>query len=93
MFRHIIHEFWLIFEIPSEDDFALLKWGYKRAREFARRMTCYRGEYVPNHPQFADTSSALCKSEIKPVAIDTPDIKYTDDDEQALEAYTRKYGM
>ena len=75
------------------DDLALLKWGYKRNREFARRMTCYRGEYVPNHPQFATTSLALCQSEIKPVAIDAPDIQYTEDDEKAIETYIRKIGV
>ena len=70
----------------------MLKWGYKRAREYARRMACYRGEYVPNHPQFAETSTALCKAEITPVASDAADIEYTEEDEKAIEAYTRKFG-
>lgn len=76
----------------SADDFALLKWGYKRARELARRMPCYRGEYVPNHPEFSADSAALCQAEIKPAAFDAPDLVYTADDEKAIEAYTRKFG-
>lgn len=73
------------------DDFALLKWGYKRSREFARRMACYRGEYVPNHPQFAAGSKALCKGEIQPAAVDAPDLVYTAEDEKEIEEYTRKF--
>lgn len=55
-------------------------------------MPCYRGEYVPNHPQFAKSSVALCQGEIKPVAIDAPDIAYTEEDEKAIDQYTRKAG-
>ncbi len=55
-------------------------------------MACYRGEYVPNHPQFSESSSALCKGEIRPADIGAPDIEYTEEDEKAIEAYTRKFG-
>ena len=72
---------------------ALLKWGYKRAREFARRMTCYRGEYVANHPTFSQDSVALCKEEIKPISSDSADLEYTEEDEKAIDTYTRKYGQ
>ncbi|KIP06402.1 hypothetical protein PHLGIDRAFT_72751 [Phlebiopsis gigantea 11061_1 CR5-6] len=78
--------------LKTADDFALLKWGYKRSREFARRMACYRGEYVPNHPQFAAGSAALCQGEIAPAAIGAPDLAYTEEDELAIEEYTRKFG-
>lgn len=71
----------------------LLNWGYKRSREHARRMPSYRGEYVPGHPQFAETSAALCKGEVQPVPIDAPDIAYTEEDEKAIELFTRKNGM
>ena len=74
------------------DDFALLKWGYKRSREFARRMACYRGEYVPNHPQFVPGSAAFCKGEIEPVAISAADLTYTEEDEKAIEEYMRQLG-
>lgn len=55
-------------------------------------MACYRGEYVPNHPQFAAGSAALCQGEIAPVAIAAPDLVYTEEDELAIEEYTRKFG-
>jgi alcohol oxidase len=71
---------------------AVLKFGYKLTREFARRMPCYEGEYTPNHPVFAEDSDALCKSGIKAVAIDAPRLKYTVEDEKALEDYIRKFG-
>ena len=71
---------------------ALLKWGYKRARELARRMGCYRGEYVANHPEFAKASVAVCQEEIKPAAVDAPDLVYSEEDERAIDAYTRKFG-
>ena len=77
--------------LKQKDDFELLKYGYKRAREYARRMPAYRGEYVPNHPKFV-SSAALATGEIKPVAIDAPDIAYTEEDEKAIEEYTRQAG-
>ena len=55
-------------------------------------MACYRGEYVPNHPQFAASSAALCKGEIRPADISAPDLVYTEEDEKAIEEYTRKFG-
>jgi alcohol oxidase len=78
--------------LKRKDDLELLNYGYKRSREYARRMTCYRGEYVPNHPQFAQSSKALCKGENRPVAVDAPDIEYTEEDEKVIETYTRKSG-
>lgn len=74
------------------DDLALLKWGYKRCREYARRMPCYRGEYVPSHPQFAPGSAAQCRGEVRPVDAGAPDIVYTEGDEKAIDEYTRKFG-
>ena len=71
---------------------AVLKFGYKLTREFARRMPCYEGEYTPNHPVFAEGSDALCKSDIKSVSVDAPRLKYTAADDKALEEYIRKFG-
>ncbi|EKM52684.1 uncharacterized protein PHACADRAFT_126707 [Phanerochaete carnosa HHB-10118-sp] len=76
--------------LKAADDLALLTWGYKRSREYARRMPSYRGEYVPNHPQFAEGSAALCRGEIQPVDVGAPDIVYTEEDEKAIDEYTRK---
>lgn len=72
---------------------AVLKFGYKLTREFARRMPCYEGEYTPNHPVFPEGSEALCKQDVRPVPADAPKLEYTAEDDKALEAYLRKFGM
>lgn len=69
---------------------AIMKWGYKRSREFARRMPSYRGEYLGNHPQFSEGSAALCSDNTHSVGVSTPDISYTEEDELAIEEYTRR---
>lgn len=76
--------------LKNADDLALLKWGYKRTRELARRMACYRGEYSSRHPEFSKESAAFCKEEALPADIAAPDIKYSEEDEKAIEDYTRK---
>ena len=76
----------------SDDDMALLVWGYKRAREQARRMKCYRGEYPPNHPTFPDGSAAICQENSRPVPIDVPDIIYTAEDDKAIQDHVRASG-
>ncbi|KAJ7275401.1 GMC oxidoreductase-domain-containing protein [Mycena haematopus] len=72
-------------------DVAILRWGYKRSREFARRLGVYRGEYLPGHPAFADASAARCHGEAMPVDISASDIVYTDEDNEAIDAFTRKF--
>ncbi|KAF8213497.1 hypothetical protein K438DRAFT_1956877 [Mycena galopus ATCC 62051] len=72
-------------------DLAILRWGYKKSREFARRLDIYRGEYLPAHPEFADESLARCHDEAMPVDISAPDIVYSAEDDAAIEAHTRKF--
>lgn len=71
---------------------ALLKWAYKRSREYARRMQFYRGEFLPQHPQFSAESEALCRDDAEPAPVDAPDIRYSKDDDMAVEQWTRKTG-
>ena len=78
--------------MSSPEDLAVLKFGYKLSREFARRLPCYEGEYTPNQPQFSPTSEVVCKQNVKPVPVDAPRLKYTAEDDVALEAYIRKFG-
>ncbi|KAJ3475833.1 hypothetical protein NLI96_g11571 [Meripilus lineatus] len=75
--------------LQSDDDLALLVWGYKKGREYARRMTCYRGEYLPNHPTFPEGSAAVCQEHTIPVPINAPDIHYTSTDDEAIKAHVR----
>ncbi|TFY67269.1 hypothetical protein EVG20_g4001 [Dentipellis fragilis] len=65
-------------------------WGYKMTREIARRMPLFEGEYAPMHPTFAEGSQA---SHIKgaPVPVDAPKIVYSEEDDKAIERYTREF--
>jgi hypothetical protein len=69
-------------------DLAVLRWGYKRSRELARRMRYYRGEFVAKHPTFGEDSQASCKQAM-PVDVTAPDILYTEEDDKAIDAYSR----
>ena len=70
-------------------DVAVLRWGYKKSREILRRMKFYRGEYSPKHPKFPAGSAAEAKQSEGPVAIDSPDIAYTKDDDEAIDDFHR----
>ncbi|KAK7471925.1 hypothetical protein VKT23_000027 [Stygiomarasmius scandens] len=73
-------------------DVATLRWGYKKAREIARRMDIYRGEYLPSHPQFTSTSSAFCKeNQAGPIPLDAPMINYSAEDEKILEEFNKQF--
>ncbi|TCD62090.1 hypothetical protein EIP91_007490 [Steccherinum ochraceum] len=77
--------------LTEAGDVALLVWGYKRSREFARRMPCYRGEFSAWHPKFPEGSEAACNDDAMPVAVDAPDIKWTAEDDKAIEEHTRAF--
>ncbi|KAF8262167.1 alcohol oxidase-like protein [Lactarius quietus] len=71
-------------------DMQPLKWGYKFAREIARRMPHFRGEPPAHHPDFAPGVPASIVAHAEgPVAFDTPRITYSDDDERVLEEFAR----
>ncbi|KAJ3835505.1 GMC oxidoreductase-domain-containing protein [Lentinula raphanica] len=81
-------------------DVAVLRWCYKRGRELARRMKSYRGEIAAGHPKFSSNSStpdteqaftpaSIVPSASGPVAIDTPEIVYTVEDDKAIDDYIR----
>ncbi|KAG7451291.1 alcohol oxidase [Guyanagaster necrorhizus] len=71
-------------------DLATLRWAYKHARELARRMEAYRGCFGPGHPRFAEGSEAAVDGEAQgPVAISAADIRYTDEDDEAIDMYHR----
>ncbi|THH14622.1 hypothetical protein EUX98_g9586 [Antrodiella citrinella] len=77
--------------LTKSEDLALLVWGYKRCREFARRMPCYRGEYTAWHPQFQQDSAAFCNDDAIPVPVDSPDIVWTAEDDKTIEEHTRAF--
>ncbi|KAG9090207.1 hypothetical protein FS749_000742 [Ceratobasidium sp. UAMH 11750] len=68
-------------------------WAYKRAREVARRMPHYRGEYAPMHPKFPEGSAASCaRLDSPPDASIVKNIEYTAEDNAAIEACIRQFG-
>lgn len=67
-------------------------WAYKKAREIARRMPSYRGEFVPLHPKFPEGSAAACVSlDGPPDVANIKDIVYTPEDNAAIEAWARQF--
>ncbi|KAI0727751.1 hypothetical protein C8Q72DRAFT_781042, partial [Fomitopsis betulina] len=69
---------------------AVMRWGYKHGRELARRMSPYRGEYADAHPAFPAGSQAACSERARPAAIQAADIEYSEDDDRAIDEYTRR---
>lgn len=67
--------------------------AYKRSRELARRMTCFRGELAGQVPPFPDGNEAAMKGVISPVPVDAPDLKYTPEDDEILKQWLRQFSM
>ena len=72
------------------EDLVLMKWGYKRSREFARRLPSYRGEVAARHPVFPANSKAAAGARSGPVPVSAPDLEYTSEDDRILEDYIRQ---
>lgn len=53
-------------------------------------MACYRGECYQKHPVFPTGSQATCKENAKPADMHAPDIQYTEEDDRAIDEFTRK---
>ncbi|KAK0204800.1 GMC oxidoreductase-domain-containing protein [Desarmillaria ectypa] len=71
-------------------DLATLRWAYKHGREFARRMEAYRGCFRPGHPRFPEGGEAAVDVGAQgPVAMSAPDIRYTNEDDEAIDVYHR----
>jgi alcohol oxidase len=71
-----------------------LMWGYKFAREIARRMPHFRGEPPVRHPAFSSGRPASVLSHAEgPVPFDALRIVYSEDDERALEEFARAQGV
>ncbi|TCD66637.1 hypothetical protein EIP91_001104 [Steccherinum ochraceum] len=76
--------------LEHEEDMEIHVFAYKRGREFARRMACYRGEHPPQQPAFAKDSPAAVNEEPFPVGIDAPVIQYTQEDDEAIRNFVRQ---
>ncbi|KAI9432495.1 alcohol oxidase-like protein [Lactarius indigo] len=74
----------------SKADVQPLTWGYKFAREIARRMPHFRGEPPMLHPKFAPGGPASIIAHADgPLPFDAPRIVYSEEDERVLEAFAR----
>ncbi|KAF9036275.1 GMC oxidoreductase-domain-containing protein [Panaeolus papilionaceus] len=71
-------------------DVAAVRWIYKKSREFARRMKCYRGENAANHPTFDAPSLAAIVPNDTPRDCNEPEIVYTAEDDKRIDEYFRK---
>jgi len=70
----------------------VLRWAYKKVREYARRLKFYRGEVPAAHPPFPETSPAALRANATPVAASAPDLEYTAEDDDLIDAFHRKTG-
>ncbi|KAE9385299.1 hypothetical protein BT96DRAFT_949933, partial [Gymnopus androsaceus JB14] len=78
--------------LEDPTDVAILRWGYKRGRELARRMRSFRGEIPTGNPKFPSsttTTSVVVPSASGPVDIDAPDIVYSAEDDKAIDDHHR----
>jgi len=80
-------------DLEDEADMELHVFAYKRCREFARRMPCFRGEHPNQKPDFAEGSAAALTNVTSPVAVDASDIRYTKEDDDAIRDYVRKFAI
>ena len=76
----------------SDADLVILRWGYKKARELARRLKYYAGDVVVGHPNFKPGSKAATSQSNTPTAITAPKIVYSKEDDDAIDEYHRRTG-
>ncbi|QRW25983.1 NADH-ubiquinone oxidoreductase 78 kDa subunit [Rhizoctonia solani] len=76
--------------LEEQADVEIQKWAYKKARECARRMRSYRGEYAPLHPKFPKDSAAACIRLDGPPPLVEEDLIYTPEDDAAIESFVRQ---
>ncbi|KAI0366933.1 alcohol oxidase-like protein [Pilatotrama ljubarskyi] len=76
--------------LDAPEDMALHKWGYKRTREYARRLASYRGELAARHPAFGSSGEMAAGRRSGPVSVLDPDLQYSPEDDEALEEYIRQ---
>ena len=78
--------------IKRPADVIALRWGYKKCREYGRRLKYYRGELPPVHPAFPPASAAVLTPGALPVAMSAPDIEYTAEDDALIDQFHRNIG-
>jgi len=75
--------------LDDPSDLDLLRLGYKRGRELARRSRFYQGELESGHPPFSKDSQAAIQTSSGPVGIESADIIYTEEDNKIIDEFHR----
>ncbi|KAL8380771.1 hypothetical protein RB595_005181 [Gaeumannomyces hyphopodioides] len=79
------------FKDEHDIDVKKMIWGYKKQREIARRMPCYRGEVASDHPRWPLGSKAACvRLAAAPVAAEVRDVEYDAEDDRKIEEWIRE---
>ncbi|KIX92989.1 uncharacterized protein Z520_11262 [Fonsecaea multimorphosa CBS 102226] len=85
------------FEGPGDVDLDVHVWAYKRTREIARRLDCYRGETPVGHPNFAPSSRAALATldnsateEAAKHGKQLEDLEYSAEDDEAIKVCIRE---
>ena len=78
--------------IDSDADLVILRWGYKKSRELARRVKYYAGDVVGGHPNFKPGSKAATSQSNAPTAPTASEIIYSKEDDDAIDEYHRRTG-
>ena len=82
----------LTFVIDSDADLVVMRWGYKKSRELARRLKYYAGDVVAAHPNFKPGSKAATSQSNTPTPVTAPEIVYSKEDDDAIDEYHRRTG-
>jgi alcohol oxidase len=78
--------------IDSDADLVILRWGYKKSRELARRLKYYAGDVVVGHPNFKPGSTAATSHSNAPTAVTASEIVYSKEDDDAIDEFHRRTG-
>jgi len=79
--------------MDSDADLVILRWGYKKSRELARRLKYYAGDLVIGHPNFKPGSKAATSQSNAPTALTASEIDYSKEDDDAIDEYHRRTGL
>jgi alcohol oxidase len=79
--------------MDSDADLVILRWGYKKSRELARRLKYYAGDLVVGHPNFKPGSKAATSQSNAPTALTASEIVYSKEDDDAIDEYHRRTSL
>jgi alcohol oxidase len=90
LFNHPPNLAKLTIDIDSDADLVILRWGYKKTRELARRLKYYAGDVVVGHPNFKPGSKAATSQSDSPTALTASEIVYSKEDDDVIDEFHRR---